>query len=117
MPIIIKSLLKIIPSSLTNRLANRYTTGGGLILLMVVEQAGILPQGATKALEGIPNIEYWVLTAVALWLLLEKSPKAISFFYKSKQQELEEMIIKTKILEEELKQKGLQKELESNNKQ
>lgn len=70
-----KFLLNLIPDSLTNRLVNKYTTQGSLLLLYTLAQQGVIPLEAVKALEGVPQMLPWILGALGVYLIL-KLPKA-----------------------------------------
>lgn len=100
--IVMKSVLG---TSLFNRLVNRYTAHGIIIVVMQLESLGVLPSGTSQSVDGLPTnqIAIWLTVGVGIYFVFH-APK-----FKSK---LERKKNELEILKTELDLMQVKKEIE-----
>lgn len=59
---------------LTNRLVNRFTAGGAVLIVTQLVHLKILPKGSVAAVDGLSNSQLvpWLIIAVGIWLVFDK---------------------------------------------
>lgn len=65
-------------TNLANRLVNRFTAHGITILLLQLENMGILGAGTTEKIDGLPNISIigWVVISLGAYFVWHAHPRS-----------------------------------------
>lgn len=60
--------------TLLNRLSNRFTAHGVIIILLQLEGMGVLPEGTAKAVDGLPvgTIISWSVISVGVYFIMHR---------------------------------------------
>lgn len=63
---------------IANRLGNRFTAHGVVIILLQLENLGVLPSGSANAVDGLPDAQVfgWVVLAVGAYFVVKRHPKS-----------------------------------------
>ena len=71
MNLISKILQLAFVKTLVSRLINRYTSSGIIIVLMQLEQLGVIAKGTSEQVNGLPSgqIAIWLSIGVGVWLI------------------------------------------------
>lgn len=108
--IIMKSVLG---TSVINRLVNRYTAHGIIIVVMQLESLGVLPTGATQSVDGLPTnqIAIWLTVGIGIYFVFH-APKFKSKLER-KQNELDLLRAELELIQTK---KAIEQEKSSTNK-
>lgn len=103
---ILTNLIKVpFVGNLANRLVNRYTASGIIVLIMQLETMDIMPKGISKQIDGLPinEIAIWLTLAVGIWLI---------WHFPKPKSKLDKIKLQIELTKAELELEQVKKELE-----